>query len=79
MELMGGGWSRLATVGPSWVVTGIQGRAHAHPAERRAATETEGMEYLAMLMSEDQDPWWAPFAVVALALLLAWAATAVYP
>ena len=36
------------------------------------------MSMTAMLLSE-QDPWWAPFAVVALALLLAWAATAVYP
>ncbi len=31
------------------------------------------------LPSGERDPWWAPFAVVALALLLAWAATAVYP
>ena len=32
-----------------------------------------------MLISDEQDPWWAPFAVVALALFLAWAAAAVYP
>lgn len=31
------------------------------------------------LPSNERDPWWAPPAVVALALLLAWAATVVYP